>query len=392
MRLLGDAEIVNHIYRIENVATQPAERITANDEERQRQGYELQTTFEWAVRDQLLDVRSAITADSEGEILNSSYGSGATISRLNKGLRRRADRTQFGFRIDPGSGYWEKSKDESTEPTDPAIAARQWIVPIVQDRKNALLVRTVGRRAQRQSFGHRPPRAASWNRSGLSTGRRRNPRRAHAHAWTSGMASCLYEATEGGAGVLTRLVAEPERLAEVAVRAWIMHFDVKGAATLPIGPDALVDAPDTSCVAGCYRCVMSYYNQPDHELLDRRDHDAKALLLRLARATTLGAQRPASLLTDSLPESEQDPKLVRWLAAMRERKLPLPDAEPLALEGTQVPVVWRVHYLVALLDEPSTPVVAQIEGRGFEVVRFVDDESTWQDSFDRLAGALGRSQ
>ena len=48
---LGDAEIVNHVFRIENVATLPAERITANDEERQRQGFELQTTFEWAVRD-----------------------------------------------------------------------------------------------------------------------------------------------------------------------------------------------------------------------------------------------------------------------------------------------------------------------------------------------------
>lgn len=33
---LGEAEIVKHVYRIENVATQPAERITANDEERQR--------------------------------------------------------------------------------------------------------------------------------------------------------------------------------------------------------------------------------------------------------------------------------------------------------------------------------------------------------------------
>ena len=48
---LGDAEIIGNIYRIENVATQPTERITANDEERQRQGFELQTTFEWAERD-----------------------------------------------------------------------------------------------------------------------------------------------------------------------------------------------------------------------------------------------------------------------------------------------------------------------------------------------------
>jgi hypothetical protein len=70
---LGDAEIVNHIYRIENVATQPTERITANDEERQRQGFELQTTFEWAVRDHMLDVRRGAVVDHEGEIARLAY-------------------------------------------------------------------------------------------------------------------------------------------------------------------------------------------------------------------------------------------------------------------------------------------------------------------------------
>ena len=64
---LGDAEIVKHVYRIENVATQPAERITANDEERQRQGFELQTTFEWARRDHALDVRRGRARTTTGK-------------------------------------------------------------------------------------------------------------------------------------------------------------------------------------------------------------------------------------------------------------------------------------------------------------------------------------
>src|SRR5690606_2966740 len=74
----------------------------------------------------------------------------------------------------------------------------------------------------------------------------------------------FYEATEGGAGVLTRLVTEPKRLAEVAKKALaIMHFEVE-----PHLPDVYttLSAQSDACVAACYRCLMSYFNQPDHEL------------------------------------------------------------------------------------------------------------------------------
>jgi hypothetical protein len=141
---LGDAEIVNNVYRIENVATQPAERISANDEERQRQGFELQTTFEWAVRDQVPDVRRGAAIDADGDIVRLAYGPAATITRLNKGLRRRANKTTLGFKIDPVSGYWAKNEDEAPEPPDPTVSPRQLIVLSVEDRKNALLIQPTG--------------------------------------------------------------------------------------------------------------------------------------------------------------------------------------------------------------------------------------------------------
>ena len=388
---LGDAEIINYIYRIENVATQPAERITANDEERQRQGYELQTTFEWAIRDHLLDVRRALTTDTEGEILSLSYGTGATISRLNKGLRRRANRTQFGFRIDPVSGYWAKNEDESTEPADPSVAPRQWIVPIVQDRKNALLVRP-------STEGLSPTTLATVHHA-LLRGIEAVFQLEESEVLAEPMPTrdkrngfLLYEATEGGAGVLTRLLAEPARLAEVALQALsIMHFDV-APAKLPTDPAQLTDVPETSCVAACYRCVMSYYNQPDHELLDRRDSGAKTLLLRLARSTTKVVEATPSLLPD-LPNvaTNRDARLARLLEIIRERKLPLPDAEPWSVDGVQVPLVWRVHYLAAIFDEPSAPLVAALEGKGFALVTFGSHESSWEEPLDRLVRALGRS-
>ena len=64
-----------------------------------------------------------------------------------------------------------------------------------------------------------------------------------------------------------------------------MHLDV-GNGPLPDSPSDLADQPDADCVAACYRCLMSYYNQPDHESLDRRDENARAVLLRLAGART----------------------------------------------------------------------------------------------------------
>jgi hypothetical protein len=135
---LGTAEIVNNVYRIENVATQPAERITANDEERQRQGFDLQTTFEWAFGTTSSTCASATVIRRRRRDRPPGLRPGATITRLNKGLRRRADKKTLGFKIDPVSGYWAKNDETRTTRTRPR-RPRQWIVPSVQDHKNALL-------------------------------------------------------------------------------------------------------------------------------------------------------------------------------------------------------------------------------------------------------------
>ena len=285
---LGNAEVIGNTYRIENVATYPAEHITANDEERQRQGFELQTTFEWAIRDREVDVRHVSVSDADGEIVQMAYGPGATITRLNKGLRRRADKKVLGFRIDPVSGYWARNEEEEADEqtSDPTASPRQWIVPSVQDRKNALLFRPVDDSLSEVTLTTvqhailRGVEAVFQLEEGemlaepMPTRDTRN-------------GFLLYEATEGGAGVLTRLVSQEESLAAVARRALhIMHF-AEGDDSLPESPTDLSDQAEAPCVAACYRCLMSYYNQPDHENLDRRDEDARAMLLRLARARTV---------------------------------------------------------------------------------------------------------
>ena len=84
--------------------------------------------------------------DPEGPVLRIDYASGALISRINKGLRRRKQKTILGFGIDPASGRWTKGPDEDDgdgEGPDGAIIQR--VNPIVQDNKtNAALFRIAG--------------------------------------------------------------------------------------------------------------------------------------------------------------------------------------------------------------------------------------------------------
>ena len=101
---LGGTHPIRNVLRIDNVETAPAERITANDEDRQRQGFDIQTVFAWPRRDGAIDVTTAVASDDAGPVLSLAYGQGATISRLNKGLRRRKEKSIFGFVIQSRGG------------------------------------------------------------------------------------------------------------------------------------------------------------------------------------------------------------------------------------------------------------------------------------------------
>ena len=111
------AEVVGNTYRIENVATYPAEHITANDEERQRQGFDLQTTFEWAIRDQEVDVTDARRPRDARRVRSRTWPTAPVRpSRAStRGCAAGPNKTFLGFHIDPVSGYWAKNEEEDTD-------------------------------------------------------------------------------------------------------------------------------------------------------------------------------------------------------------------------------------------------------------------------------------
>jgi hypothetical protein len=70
--------------------------------------------------------------------------------------------------------------------------------------------------------------------------------------------------------------------------------------------------------------------------------------------------------------------------------VPATDAEPLVQGGATLPLVWRSHYVVAVLDDVAGAVLARLQDKGFEVIVFGTTEAAWPDKLKQLAAALGR--
>ena len=89
----------------------------------------------------------------------------------------------------------------------------------------------------------------------------------------------FYEAAEGGAGVLTRLANNRDDLALVASNALqLIHYRKPQSGIWTLDDLPSLEQTDAlgnhQCEAGCYQCLLSYFNQPDHEHINRRNADA----------------------------------------------------------------------------------------------------------------------
>jgi hypothetical protein len=200
---------------------------------------------------------------------------------MNLGWRRRANPQQYGFILDIERGYWARKEDDQTAPEadDPMSPRTMRVVPFVEDHKNSLLFEpTVGLELEQMAS----LQAALKN--AIQVEYQLEDSELAAEPLPSGderRSILFYESAEGGAGVLRRLADDPDAFARVASQALqLCHFDPHTGEDLRHAPNAKED-----CEAACYDCLMSYYNQMDHRLLDRQS--IKDILMELATSTAL---------------------------------------------------------------------------------------------------------
>jgi very-short-patch-repair endonuclease len=224
----------------------------------------------------------------------------------------------------------------------------------------------------------------------------------------------FYEAAEGGAGVLTRIATEPTALEAVAAEALeIMHFKrpAEGAAWRKAElAQELDDHGHPVCEAGCYRCLLSYYNQPDHPNIDRLDKAEGGLVLdilcRLTRSTAeLGTQgRAPGQHSDELHRMCTSTLEKAWLDHVLAHGYLKPDRAQHTLKtaGVNADFFYDEFNLAVFIDGPHHEQAGQnakdaeanrkLENLGFIVVRFPKEQDQWLAIFKANADLFGVGQ
>lgn len=201
----------------------------------------------------------------------------------------------------------------------------------------------------------------------------------------------FYEAAEGGAGVLTRLAGEPQSLAEVAGAALeLMHYRRPPGAWRVDELAALEhkDARGNSvCEAGCYQCLLSYYNQPDHPLIDRRHPDALALLVALANAQVVTTPAVATAAPSSAGNAAG---VDDWLRALSDHGLRQPDAVsvPVNQGAATAAAQYQAARVLVFLEPVSDELRASLVDKGWQALDF-SDRGCWDERFAEYPEVFG---
>ncbi|HUZ26546.1 MAG TPA: DEAD/DEAH box helicase [Streptosporangiaceae bacterium] len=342
------------LLRLTAVRTRRRDRISSDEEERRRAGFELQTSYRFAQHGSKPGRAAVTVSGEEGPLLQLTYGDSATVRRANVGRTRRVKQDVHGYVIDITTGRWlretepagETSPDEADLDSAKDVRRAQRVIPYVEDRRNILVTRLAHPVSPETAVTaaialERGIEAAfQLEDSELASEMLPDPAR-------RGRA-LLVESAEGGAGALRRLVDDPGALAQTARTALeIMHFD-------PVtGDDLSRDEPGRErCVLACYECLLSYSNQTMHRMINR--HLVRDLMLQLA---SISVQPPTQAAgpRDVLPEPRSR-AAAAFLAWLRARDFRLPDDVDADVCGARPDFVYR-------LDDGNAAVFVADDGQ-----------------------------
>jgi len=399
-------EIMSRMMRLLAVKTRRRDRINADEEERQRAGHEITTALRFEPHGERAGELTSTLNDDGTTLATLTYGDTALIRRMNVGLRRRKNKEIKGHLLDTVNGKWSReadlTKNDESAPDQVHGDRVQRVVPYVEDHRNALLIHldpTIPDE-QRMAAMYALKRGveAVFQLESAELAVEPLPGGTGPLAWSRLL---MFEAAEGGAGVLRRLATEQGQVRAVARKALeILHFD----------PDTGADRGKAEhatepCSQACYHCLLSYGNQWDHQSLDR--HCVVELLQQLAHATLeVGAGGEERAVVLSRLEKQSNGLEKEFLHFLDAHGYRLPDTAQQLVEGYYVRPDFAFNGtggdIAVFIDGPvhDSPHQAQKDERaraklqdelGWLVLRFsyADKDTGWGRIVAQNPGVFG---
>ena len=382
---------IENLVQLQNVSLKLAQRITCDEEERQRFGYKLVMSYRFPeIGGNKQDRKDAEVFCNGTLIMRLSYGDATDLYRINLGWANQRGTQPPGFPLDLETGSWKTRHPDDDDDEEAATQGRlQRVVPYVRDAKNALVLRFELPRSGPEMAG-----LQAALKQAIQRYFQLEPRELSCEPMPSPQDRreiLFYEASEGGAGILRQLVEDPAILPVLARRALeICHFD----------PDSLVDYGASRCGKACYECLLDYGNQPDHKDLDRLL--IRNLLSELSHAECRPAggagsraERMAALRKRCDSQLEK-----RWLDILDQLMLRPPSDAQFKIPGyfTQPDFFYREHNAAIYIDGPphdEPDKVREDDGTtkaliemGYIVIRF-HHRADWLEIFHRHPDVFG---
>jgi very-short-patch-repair endonuclease len=389
---------LHHLFRLQNVATRRRDKINSDEEERMRLGYEIRTAVRFAEHDGR-PVFHLGSVECEGgepsQLAQLTYGHAATLWRINLGWMRRKDKDTYGFVLDTERGYWAKNEQSPDDPTDPMSPRTGRVIPYVEDRRNCLLFEpTEPQNAMVMASLQAILKSAIQVKYQLED----NELAAEPLPDIDKRHLILfYEAAEGGAGVLRRLLDDRYAMREVAQEALrLCHFDPETGEDLRRAPRA-----QEECESACYDCLLNYYNQRDHRLLDRQTIRDFLLALAQSRVVAGPAEQPRSAHLEQLMRSCDSELERQWLRYLEQHghRLPSHAQHLIASCGTRPDFFYEDAQVAIYIDghyhdypersKRDAALTECLEDSGYIVLRFGHKED-WAAKVAGYPNIFGR--
>ncbi|MCC5816729.1 MAG: DEAD/DEAH box helicase [Leptospira sp.] len=329
------------------------ERINSEEEARRRMGYNTTTHFRFRMRGQEPDTHTVLGySDVNVAIIQLQYGESTDIYTINRGWRKSQD-GNIGFTLRTPSGRYMR-RPEDMDDNDPNVQMEEDvfgfdiksnIFPYVKEKANVLFIRPEGVDADDVFLKNLMYALAKGIQAVFQIEERELGMELIGQKEFRNI--FFWEESEGTLGVLNQLLEDGNLLAEVATKSLeILHFAPEDGKDL-----------EEDCVKACYQCLMSYYNQLDHRILDR--FLIRNYLLELSRTkvqaidTSTDYNSQYSRIKDSSEKLQFPHSCIFFLDSLAMEELRMPDHVQYAKAGKVAEYFYSPGTFVIATDGKS---------------------------------------